>query len=152
MPHTYTNLIYRIVFATKERFPFITSELKPRLYEYLGGTIRGLGAVLLEIGGLNDHIHLLVKLKPTIKFSDFMRELKANSSAWANRITNGRVLNGKPATEHLRLAKRKSKPFAAIFKIRKRIMQKLASTMNLKICSTEAELISTKNIYGDSPG
>jgi REP element-mobilizing transposase RayT len=89
MPHTYTNFIYHVIFATKERAPFITNELKPRLYEYLGGTIRGLDGILLEIGGINDHIHLLIKLKPTIKFSDFMRELKANSSAWANRITNG---------------------------------------------------------------
>jgi len=90
MPHTYTNLIYHIIFATKERSPFITSELKPRLYDYLGGTVRGLEGVLLEIGGTNDHIHLLIKLKPTVKFADFMRELKANSSAWANRTTNRR--------------------------------------------------------------
>ncbi|HVE57849.1 MAG TPA: IS200/IS605 family transposase [Pyrinomonadaceae bacterium] len=91
MPHTYTNFIFHVVFATKERAPLITNELKPRLYEYLGGTIRGLDGILLEIGGIKDHIHLLIKLKPTIKFSDFMRELKANSSTWANRLTNGRV-------------------------------------------------------------
>jgi len=90
MPHTYTNLIYHIVFATKERIPFITNELKPRLYEYLGGIIRGLDGVLLEIGGMSDHLHLLIKLKPTVRFSDFMRELKTNSSVWANRITNGK--------------------------------------------------------------
>lgn len=90
MPHTYINFTYHVVFATKERFPFITKDLKPRLYDYLGGTIRGLDGILLEIGGTNDHVHLLVNLKPTTKFSDFMRELKSNSSAWANRITNGR--------------------------------------------------------------
>jgi putative transposase len=90
MPHTYTNFIYHVVFGAKERFPLITNELKPRLYDYLGGTIRGLDGILLEIGGTNDHVHLLIKLKPTIKFSDFMRGLKTNSSAWANKITNGR--------------------------------------------------------------
>jgi REP element-mobilizing transposase RayT len=77
MPHTYTNFIYHVVFAAKERFPLITNELKPRLYDYLGGTIRGLDGILLEIGGTNDHVHILIKLKPIIKFSDFMRELKA---------------------------------------------------------------------------
>jgi len=90
MPHTYTNFLYHIVFSTKERIPFIVDELKPRLYDYIGGTIRGLDGVLLEIGGMPDHVHLLTKIKPTVKFSDFMRDLKANTSKRANEITNGR--------------------------------------------------------------
>lgn len=49
MPHTYTNFLYHIVFSTKERLPLITNELKPRLYEYIGGTVRGLGGIQLEI-------------------------------------------------------------------------------------------------------
>lgn len=61
----------------------ISPELKPKLYEYVGGTIRGLGGIALEINGMADHIHLLVKLKPTILFSDFLRDLKSNTSSWA---------------------------------------------------------------------
>lgn len=90
MPHTYTNFLYHIVFSTKERLPLINKELKPRLYDYFGGTVRGLGGIQIEIGGISDHLHILLKLKPTIKFSDFMRELKSNTSKWANEITNGR--------------------------------------------------------------
>jgi putative transposase len=90
MPHTYTNLLYHIVFSTKERLPLITKEFKPRLYEYVGGTVRGLGGIQLEIGGVSDHAHILVKLKPTMGVSDFLRELKAGTSKWANDITNGR--------------------------------------------------------------
>ncbi len=89
MPHTYSNLIFHIVFSTKERRPLITPAIKARLYDYIGGTVRGLGGILIEIGGVSDHVHILVILKPTILLSDFMRELKSNTSKWANEITNG---------------------------------------------------------------
>lgn len=80
---SHTNLLYHIVFATKERLPLITGELRPRLHEYLGGTTRNLGGTAPEVGGVADHAHLLVILPPTIAVSDFMSKLKANSSAWA---------------------------------------------------------------------
>lgn len=90
MPHTYSSLFFHIVFSTKQRFPLITSALKPRLYDYFGGTIRGLGGVLIEIGGTADHVHILINIKPTIKLSDFMREVKSSTSKWANEITDGK--------------------------------------------------------------
>jgi hypothetical protein len=49
MSDSYTNLLYHIVFSTKERRPLITSDYEPRLYEYIGGTIRGLGGISLEL-------------------------------------------------------------------------------------------------------
>jgi REP element-mobilizing transposase RayT len=85
MPHTYTNLLYHIVYSTKERYPFISKELRPRLYDYLGGTIRGLGGIALEIGGIEDHVHLLVKLKPTMAVSKFLQDLKSNTSSWGKQ-------------------------------------------------------------------
>jgi hypothetical protein len=67
----------------------ITAEFRPRLYDYLGGTIRGLDGISLEIGGIEDHVHLLIKLKPTHRFSDFMRDFKSDTSVWAKKITDG---------------------------------------------------------------
>jgi REP element-mobilizing transposase RayT len=87
---SYTNLLYHIVYATKGRAPLITSTLKPHLHQYLGGTVRGLGGVPIEINGVEDHVHLLVRLKPVISVSDFLRELKSTSSGWAKRKTKGR--------------------------------------------------------------
>ena len=87
---SYTNLLYHIVYATKERAPLITNTLKPRLHEYLGGIVNGLGCIPIEINGVSDHVHLLVKLRPTISVSDFLSKLKANSSGWAKRQTKGR--------------------------------------------------------------
>jgi len=77
------------VYATKERRPLIDLEFQPRLYEYLGGTIRGLKAISLEIGGIEDHVHILAKVPPTIAISDFLEKLKANSSKWAKSVRRG---------------------------------------------------------------
>ncbi len=87
---SYTNLLYHVVYATKDRAPLITSTLKPRLHQYLGGIVNGLGCIPIEINGVSDHVHLLVKLRPTISVSDFLSKLKANSSGWAKRQTKGR--------------------------------------------------------------
>jgi REP element-mobilizing transposase RayT len=84
MPSTHTSLLYHLVFATKHREPLITPEWRPRLHEYLGGVVRGLDAVPLGVGGVSDHVHLLVGLKPTHCLSDFMRELKKAASIWAS--------------------------------------------------------------------
>jgi putative transposase len=73
---SYTNLLYHIVYATKERAPLITKTLRPRLHEYLGGTVRGLGGIAIEINGVADHVYILAKLRPTISVSDFLGKLK----------------------------------------------------------------------------
>src|SRR6266446_2117917 len=87
---SYTSLLYRIVYATKERVPLITNSLRPRLHEYLGGTVRGLDGIALEINGTADHVHILAKLRPTISVSEFLSKLKSGSSGWAKRQTAGR--------------------------------------------------------------
>ena len=87
---SYTNLLYHIVYATKERAPLITTVLRPRLHEYLGGTAGGLGGIALEINGTADHVHVLAKLRPTISVSEFLSKLKSGSSGWAKRQTAGR--------------------------------------------------------------
>src|SRR5207247_922161 len=53
------------------------------LHEYLGGTVRALSGVAETVGGVDDHVHLLVSLNTTHVVADFVRELKKSSSAWA---------------------------------------------------------------------
>lgn len=84
MATTFTNLLYHIIFSTKERVPMIREDIRERLYEYMGGIIRGEGGVLLEIGGVPDHVHLLAKLKADKAVSDMLRLIKSNSSKWVN--------------------------------------------------------------------
>jgi len=84
--HSYTNLLYHIVFSTKDRCPLITPDYEVRLYDYIGGTIRELGGISLALNGTEDHLHLLTKLRPDRALSDVLRKLKANASGWMNRI------------------------------------------------------------------
>jgi REP element-mobilizing transposase RayT len=84
MPSTHSNLLYHLVFSTKNRLPLITPNLQEELYRYLGGIIRGEGGILLEIGGINDYVHLLAKFNPSRSVSDMLGDLKANSSRWVN--------------------------------------------------------------------
>ncbi len=79
---TYSSLHFHIVFSTKNRSRVITPEIELRVHEYLGGTIRGLDGFPQGIGGVEDHVHLLVGLKTTHCVSDFVRELKKASSQW----------------------------------------------------------------------
>jgi putative transposase len=84
MPSTHTCLLYHLVFATKHREPLISAPMRTRLHEYLGGVVLGFDGMPQGIGGVADHVHLLVGLKPTHRLSDFMRELKKASSGWMN--------------------------------------------------------------------
>jgi hypothetical protein len=58
MAGTYSELIYHLVFSTKNREPLISPQLREELYAYTGGIIRDLGGRLLEIGGIQEHVHL----------------------------------------------------------------------------------------------
>jgi REP element-mobilizing transposase RayT len=86
MPKSYTNLLYHIVFSTRDRRLLIQDDMKLRLYEYIGGAVRGLGGILLAAGGMSDHVHLLAKLRPDKSVSDVLRDLKANSSGWMHDV------------------------------------------------------------------
>ena len=79
---SHISLHTHLVFATKYRRAWLDKTWRPRLYEYLGGTVRGLGATSQGIGGIEDHVHLLVGFKATHRLSDFMRELKKAASIW----------------------------------------------------------------------
>lgn len=84
MPNTYTNLLFHVVFSTKHRTPTIHPTFQDDLYAYIGGIVRGEGGTLLEIGGMPDHVHLLIKLKPSIAPSSILQIIKGKSSKWLN--------------------------------------------------------------------
>jgi REP element-mobilizing transposase RayT len=85
MPSTFFGLHYHLVFATKRREPFIAPAWRSRLHEYLGGTVSGLDGVPQIVGGVADHVHLLVALMTTHCLAGFMRELKKASTIWVQR-------------------------------------------------------------------
>ena len=86
MPDSYTNLLYHLVFSTKDRRPLITPDKEIRLYEYMGGIVRELGGISLELNGTEDHVHQLAKLRPDKAISDVLRDLKSNASGWMHDV------------------------------------------------------------------
>jgi REP element-mobilizing transposase RayT len=84
MGSTLTNLIYHVIFSTKDREPAIIPEIRDELHRYLGGIVKGEGGVLLQIGGMADHIHMVIKLKPIYALSEIMKKVKGSSSKWIN--------------------------------------------------------------------
>jgi REP element-mobilizing transposase RayT len=87
----YTNLLYHIVYGTKDRAPMITSDLRPRLHEYLGRLVNGLHGTPLEINGTADHVHLLAKINPVISVSEFLGKFKSLSSGWARATVTRKI-------------------------------------------------------------
>ncbi|QDV47139.1 Transposase IS200 like protein [Stieleria neptunia] len=81
---TFHSIHLHVTFSTKYRMKWIHRSWEERLYEYLGGTLRGLNLAPQGIGGVEDHVHLLIGFKPSRAISDTMRELKKASSAWVH--------------------------------------------------------------------
>jgi REP element-mobilizing transposase RayT len=86
MAQSYVNLLYHVVFSTRDREPVITEERQPRLYEYMGGIIRNHKGIPLAINGMEDHVHLLAKLRQDEALSDLVRDFKAKSSGWMHKV------------------------------------------------------------------
>ena len=85
MTHSYRVHYFHIVWSTKNRVPWINPELQKRLYSYLIGIIRNHKGKLIEIGGMPDHVHMLIELSNLDKFSYFIRDLKSCSSLWIHQ-------------------------------------------------------------------
>jgi REP element-mobilizing transposase RayT len=84
MATTYSKLLYHIIFSTKNREPLISPGLRDDLYAYIGGIVRARKSVLLEIGGMPDHVHLVIRSRPDLSVAELVRLVKANSSKWVN--------------------------------------------------------------------
>ncbi len=82
MPGTYSQMLLHVIFSTKQRKPWITEEVRRRLYSYVGGIIREEKGVLYEIVGVEDHVHLYLRWRPDETVSNLMRAVKGRSSKW----------------------------------------------------------------------
>jgi putative transposase len=86
---SYVSLSYHIVFSTKYRKPDLSEPLRKELAGYIAGIIRNKEGQLLEIGGMEDHIHILTSCSPKLALADFIRDIKANASRWINEGPGG---------------------------------------------------------------
>ena len=84
MPQSLASVYLHVVFSTKNRAPQITPEIAPRLYQYLTATALGNETKLLDIGGMPDHVHLLLSFGRTVTVADTVKTLKGGSSRWVH--------------------------------------------------------------------
>ena len=84
MPRTYSELYTHIIFATKLRHPYLDKPLQEALYGFLGGMVRKKGGIAIAMGGMSDHVHLLLRTRPTLAFAGLLKALKGGSSRWIN--------------------------------------------------------------------
>jgi REP element-mobilizing transposase RayT len=84
MAHTFVRNHVHMVFGTRERRPFIKPAIEEKLWAYIRGIARNYEMDLHAIGGMPDHIHLLVAIPAKLSVADAVRVVKANSSKWMN--------------------------------------------------------------------
>jgi REP element-mobilizing transposase RayT len=80
--HSFNSCLMPCVFSTQERRPLLTAAIRERLWPYLGGIAREHDMKALAIGGVGDHVQLLLSLPATLSISKAMQLLKGNSSKW----------------------------------------------------------------------
>src|SRR5262245_41641611 len=84
MPQSLAAVYMHIVFSTKHRQPLIADDVAPRLHAYLGGIVRNHGGIAVEVGGMPDHVHMLVSLGRTTSVAELVGVVKANSTNWVH--------------------------------------------------------------------
>ncbi len=84
MPNTFTQIYVHYVFATMHRMRLMNASIQQEIYSYTSGITKELNCFMQCIGGMDDHMHLLVGLHPTMAVSVFAQKVKANSSRFIN--------------------------------------------------------------------
>ena len=82
MPHSYVSSLYHCAWSTKLRRRTIKPDLRERLWPYLGGIARTNNMKALAIGGVEDHVHLLLSLPSTMDIAKAVQLIKGGSSKW----------------------------------------------------------------------
>src|SRR5207253_8015109 len=82
MAQTLVSLTVHVIFSTKNREPFITPEIEPELFAYVGGILKNHESRLLDADGTADHIHLLVSQSKNVSLSSLMKDVKKDSFSW----------------------------------------------------------------------
>ncbi len=79
---TFTQIIYHIIFSTKGRVPELDPEKRPEIYRYIWGILKNNDCHLYRIGGVEDHVHILTSLHPSLTLSGFIKDIKVSTHTW----------------------------------------------------------------------
>jgi REP element-mobilizing transposase RayT len=79
---THTQILYQIVFSTKQREPVLEKETRPELFKYTWGILNKSSCHLYRINGVEDHLHIVTHLHPSVSLADLVKNIKIASSGF----------------------------------------------------------------------
>ena len=82
MPQSLAKIIVHITFSTKNRMPCLSKDIQPDLHAYMAGILQQLDCKPIQIGGVEDHVHVLCLLSKNHAVCKIVEELKKGSSKW----------------------------------------------------------------------
>jgi putative transposase len=86
MPQSLSKVIAYIIFRTKNREPWLDSEVRPRMHAYLATVCRDLAAEFVHVGGMADHVHIVTALPRTLSQAELIERIKRTSSTWIKAL------------------------------------------------------------------
>ncbi|MBW6498251.1 MAG: IS200/IS605 family transposase [Bacteroidales bacterium] len=81
---TYTQILYQIVFSTKDREPNLTKGNREELFKYIWGLLKNKKCHLYRINGVEDHLHIITHLHPSVSLASLVKDIKLSSSQYIN--------------------------------------------------------------------
>ena len=85
MPHSFSHILIHYIFSTKNRQRFLTDDIRQRIFNYMGGIARRNDIQPQIIGGVEDHVHMLVLVPKTLSIADAVKLIKGGSSKWIHK-------------------------------------------------------------------
>ena len=82
MPQSLVKNLVHLVYSTKGRRPWLPEDIHNRLFAYKAGILKQLDCPAVVIGGVEDHVHMLVTLSKNIALSEVVKQVKKGSSKW----------------------------------------------------------------------
>jgi putative transposase len=82
MPQSLSRILVHLIFSTRNRDPYLTPEIRAELHPYLAVVLRENGCPSLQVGGVEDHVHLLFGLSRTRTVAQAVEKVKTSSSKW----------------------------------------------------------------------
>lgn len=89
MPQSLSLVIVHVIFSTKERRPFLSKGTRDSAHAYLAGVARKAGCECYHVGGVEDHVHLAIRLSRTLTIAQLLEKLKTSSSKWLKAEPQG---------------------------------------------------------------
>jgi len=86
MAQSLSKVVLHIIFSTKDRESWLDSDVRPRMHAYLAAVCRDLGAQLVRVGGVADHVHIVTTLPRTLSQAQMIERIKKVSSKWIKTL------------------------------------------------------------------